>query len=81
MTTTVSVTAPGYEGKKVVVMTNNPNDGSGDWKTHRVLGPGESCTVVATDVQSVCVVEMTDEEYDEFTDLAADRDGDVETES
>lgn len=71
MTTTVTVQAPGYAGKKVVVMAQNPGVADSDWQTIRVLGQGESCTVVATDVQSVCIVEMTDAEFEDFNEHVA----------
>ena len=61
MTTNVVVTAPGYPGKKVVVLVS---DGRGSqWRKAAVLSHGESYTTVATDSQDVCVVEMTEDEY------------------
>lgn len=63
MTTNVVVTAPGYPGKKVVVMVNNGK--SGPWQRVAVLEQGQTYTSVAHDSQAVCVQELTDAEYDE----------------
>ena len=63
MTTNVVVTAPGYPGKKVIVLVS---DGRGSqWRKAAVLSQGESHTTAATGSQDVCVVEMTDEDYAE----------------
>lgn len=82
MTTTVTVQAPGYPGKKVVVMVCDAGKDEADWRTHTVLEQGQSCVVVvATDVQNVCVVEMTDEQFEDFNEHeapAVDGDDDVE---
>lgn len=64
MTTTVDVSAPGYAGKKVLVLVNDGKQGP--WKRVAVLSQGQKYTTVATDSQGVQVQELTDEQFAEL---------------